>query len=81
MQEFQKFIDHCGLVANFPAGALARLGLARGLALEAGADPTAREKPRSAFRDFLKVCFQPVEGGASVIFIALAGEEPVSLHP
>jgi len=54
-QEFQKFIDHRGLVANFPAGALARLGLARGLALEAGADPTAREKARSAFRDFLNL--------------------------
>lgn len=27
--EFQKLIDHAGLVANFPLGALARLGLAR----------------------------------------------------
>jgi eukaryotic-like serine/threonine-protein kinase len=27
--EFQKFIDHRGLVVNFPWGALARLGLAR----------------------------------------------------
>jgi eukaryotic-like serine/threonine-protein kinase len=27
--EFQKFIDHRGLVKNFPWGALARLGLAR----------------------------------------------------
>jgi hypothetical protein len=34
--EFQKFIDHRGLVANFPWGALARLGLARAYALEAG---------------------------------------------
>jgi hypothetical protein len=24
--EFQKFIDHRGLIANFPLGALARLG-------------------------------------------------------
>ena len=34
--EFQKFIDHRGLVVNFPWGALARLGLARAYALEAG---------------------------------------------
>jgi tetratricopeptide (TPR) repeat protein len=34
--EFQKFIDHRGLVGNFPWGALARLGLARAFALEAG---------------------------------------------
>jgi hypothetical protein len=31
--EFQKFIDHRGLVANFPWGALARLGLGRAYAL------------------------------------------------
>ncbi len=29
--EFQKFVDHYGLVANFPWGALARLGLAQRL--------------------------------------------------
>jgi hypothetical protein len=34
--EFQRFIDHRGLVANFPWGALARLGLARAYALQAG---------------------------------------------
>jgi serine/threonine protein kinase/tetratricopeptide (TPR) repeat protein len=34
--EFQKFIDHRGVVANFPWGALARLGLARAYALQAG---------------------------------------------
>ena len=34
--EFQKFIDHRGLVVNFPWGALARLGLARAYALQAG---------------------------------------------
>ena len=34
--EFQKFIDHRGLVENFPWGALARLGLARAYALQAG---------------------------------------------
>jgi len=34
--EFQKFIDHLGAVMNFPWGALARLGLARAYAREAG---------------------------------------------
>jgi tetratricopeptide (TPR) repeat protein len=46
--EFQKFIDHRGLVANFPWGALARLGLARAYALQG--DTT---KARAAYRDFL----------------------------
>jgi hypothetical protein len=39
--EFQKFIDHRGIVVNFPWGTLARLGLARAYALEAGIAGTA----------------------------------------
>ena len=46
--EFQKFIDHRGLVGNFPWGALARLGLARAYAVQGD---TA--KARSAYQDFL----------------------------
>ncbi|MGO9262835.1 MAG: protein kinase domain-containing protein [Bryobacteraceae bacterium] len=46
--EFQKFIDHRGVVMNFPWGALARLGLARAYAFEGD---TA--KARAAYRDFL----------------------------
>ena len=46
--EFKKFIDHYGLVANFPWGALARLGLARAYALQGD---TA--KARTAYQDFL----------------------------
>jgi predicted Zn-dependent protease len=46
--EFQKFIDHRGLVVNFPWGALARLGLARADALQGD---TA--KARVAYQDFL----------------------------
>ena len=46
--EFQKFIDHRGLVGNFPWGALARLGLARAYALQ---NDTA--KARAGFQDFL----------------------------
>ncbi len=45
--EFQKFIDHRGLVVNFPWGALARLGLARAYALQGD-----HVKARVAYEDF-----------------------------
>jgi tetratricopeptide (TPR) repeat protein len=45
--EFQKFLDHRGIVINFPLGALARLGLARAHALSGD---TARTK--AAYQDF-----------------------------
>ncbi len=32
--EFQKFLNHRGIVVNFPLGALAHLGLARAYALQ-----------------------------------------------
>jgi len=51
--EFQKFIDHYGLITNFPLGALARLGVARAYALEAQTDPAFREKARTAYQNFL----------------------------
>ena len=46
--EFQKFIDHRGIVGNFPLGALARLGLAR--AYDMQGDST---KVKAAYQDFL----------------------------
>ncbi len=46
--EFQKFIDHRGLVGNFPWGALARLGLARAYAMEG-----STAKARAAYQNFL----------------------------
>ena len=46
--EFQKFIDHRGVVMNFPWGGLARLGLARAYAMEG--DPA---KAKAAYQDFL----------------------------
>jgi tetratricopeptide (TPR) repeat protein len=46
--EFRKFVDHRGLVVNFPWGALARLGLARAYALQGN---TA--KARAAYQDFV----------------------------
>jgi len=51
--EFQKFIEHRGLVVNFPWGALARLGLARAYALDATKDHAASDKARVAYHDFL----------------------------
>jgi hypothetical protein len=45
--EFQKFLDHRGVVVNFPLGALAHLGLARAYALQG---QTA--KARTAYQDF-----------------------------
>jgi len=48
--EFQKFIDHRGLVRNSPWGPLARLGLARAYAMQGN---TA--KARAAYLDFLNI--------------------------
>lgn len=46
--EFQKFIDHPGIVLNSPLGAAARLGRARAYAR--GGDSA---RARDAYRDFL----------------------------
>jgi eukaryotic-like serine/threonine-protein kinase len=46
--EFQKFIDHRGVVVNFPWGALARLGLARAYAMQRDS-----AKAKAAYQDFL----------------------------
>jgi serine/threonine protein kinase/Flp pilus assembly protein TadD len=45
--EFQKIIDHFGVVQNAPIGALARLGLARAYAIAGNAT-----KSRTAYQDF-----------------------------
>jgi DNA-binding winged helix-turn-helix (wHTH) protein/tetratricopeptide (TPR) repeat protein len=46
--EFQKLIDHSGLVGNFPWGALARLQLARACALSGD-----KTKAKTAYQNFL----------------------------
>jgi serine/threonine protein kinase/tetratricopeptide (TPR) repeat protein len=46
--EFQKFIDHRGVLMNFPWGALARLGLARAYVLQGN-----KAQARAAYHDFL----------------------------
>jgi tetratricopeptide (TPR) repeat protein/predicted Ser/Thr protein kinase len=56
--EFQKILDHPGVVVNEPIGALAHLGLARAYALQSqsmhGADAdAARVRALTAYKDFL----------------------------
>jgi tetratricopeptide (TPR) repeat protein/predicted Ser/Thr protein kinase len=56
--EFQKILDHSGIVVNWWPGALAHLGLARANALQArtsqGADAdAARTRALAAYKDFL----------------------------
>ncbi len=48
--EFQKMIDHRGIVLNFPLGALAHLGLGRAYALEGD-----KAKARAAYDEFLNL--------------------------
>ena len=48
--EFRKFLDHRGIVLNFPLGALAHLGLARAYALSGDA-----AKARTAYQDFFAI--------------------------
>jgi serine/threonine protein kinase/tetratricopeptide (TPR) repeat protein len=48
--EFQKFLDHRGLVLNFPWGALARLQLARAYAMQGDI-----AKSKAAYEDFLTI--------------------------
>jgi eukaryotic-like serine/threonine-protein kinase len=46
--EFQKILDHRGIVGNEPIGTLAHLGLARAYALQGGTT-----RARTAYQDFL----------------------------
>ena len=45
--EFQKLLDHRGIVLNFPLGALARLNLAQAYAVSGDTN-----KSRAAYQDF-----------------------------
>jgi Flp pilus assembly protein TadD len=58
--EFQKILNHRGVVQNEPIGALAHLGLARAYAMQAEAvsddnRPELRAKARSAYENFLSL--------------------------
>jgi tetratricopeptide (TPR) repeat protein len=69
--EFQKILDHPGLVENCLTGALARLGLARANSLEArtlqGKDAEAAlSRSLSAYRDFFAL-WKDADGGIPLI--------------
>jgi hypothetical protein len=58
--EFQKVLNHRGIVFNEPIGALVHLGLARAYAIQAAeasgnSRPQLRANARSAYADFLKL--------------------------
>jgi len=48
--EFQKYIDHPGIVMNYPLGALARVGLARAYTMQGDT-----VKARAAYQDFFSL--------------------------
>jgi eukaryotic-like serine/threonine-protein kinase len=48
--EFQKYIDHPGMVMNYPLGALTRVGLARAYAVQGDT-----VKARAAYQDFFSL--------------------------
>jgi hypothetical protein len=50
--EFQKMVDHAGIVRNFPLGALAWLGLARAERIDAAKDSAARERAKADYQKF-----------------------------
>jgi hypothetical protein len=59
--EFQKIIDHAGVVGNEPIGALARLGLARAYALSGD-----QAKAKTAYGDFFAI-WKSAEPGAPLL--------------
>ena len=74
--EFQKIIDHAGIVANQPIGALAHLGLARAYVLEGD-----QAKGRLAYQDFLNLWKDadpdsPILKQAKAEYTKLAWREP-----
>jgi serine/threonine protein kinase/Tfp pilus assembly protein PilF len=82
--EFQRILDHSGLVLNCPMGSLAYLGQARAYALQAAnpsASPTTKEalldKARAAYQDFLRL-WKDADPDISILIAAKA--EYAKLH-
>ena len=63
--EFQKILDHSGLVWNCSSGAIAHLGLARALALQAGGT-SSTEKAGAAYHDFF-VLWKSADSGIPIL--------------
>jgi len=70
--EFQKILDHSGVVRNFPLGALAHLGLARAYALSKDV-----AKSRGAYQDFLTLW---KDGDSAIPILKQARSEYLKLH-
>ena len=68
--EFQKFLDHHGLVVNFPWGALAQLGIARAYALDAAKDPVSRDKALAAYQEFLLTLWRDADPDVPILIEA-----------
>jgi eukaryotic-like serine/threonine-protein kinase len=62
--EFQKILDHRGIVLNEPIGALAHLGLARALAMQSDAT-----KARAAYQDFFTL-WKDADSGIPILIAA-----------
>jgi len=82
--EFQKILDHSGIVWNCWTGALARLGMARANALQSralqGADAdAARVRARAAYKDFLTV-WKDADPGIPILKQAKAEYAKLTAH-
>jgi predicted Zn-dependent protease len=70
--EFQKLVNHRGIVLNFPLGALARLGLVRAYNLQGDS-----AKARAAYQDFLTLW---KDADPDIPILQQAKAEYVKLH-
>jgi Tfp pilus assembly protein PilF len=70
--EFQKILDHRGVVVNAPVGALAHLGLARAYSLR-GDNP----KARAAYQEFLTLW---KDADSDIPIVKVAKAEYAKLH-
>jgi eukaryotic-like serine/threonine-protein kinase len=79
-QEFQKILDHSGIVWNCWTGALAHLGVARAYALQAKSSQDAQaanDRARAAYKDFLALW---KDADSEIPLLKQAKDELANLH-